>query len=68
VPAVMLTDTANFRTPFYHTPRDTIDTLDLDRFALVVRGLAGALHEMAQPLGPAGEPLPPPRPAPPPRD
>jgi len=28
-PAVMLTDTANFRNPHYHRPTDTVDTLDL---------------------------------------
>jgi aminopeptidase YwaD len=27
-PAVMLTDTANFRNPHYHRPTDTIETLD----------------------------------------
>ena len=27
-PAIMLTDTADFRTPYYHTPGDTIDKLD----------------------------------------
>ncbi|MFW9993024.1 MAG: M28 family peptidase [Candidatus Odinarchaeota archaeon] len=29
-PAIMLTDMANFRTPYYHTPADTIDKLDFD--------------------------------------
>jgi Peptidase family M28 len=38
-PALMITDTANFRTPHYHTPNDTLDTLDLDRFTRVVLGL-----------------------------
>lgn len=28
-PALMLTDTANYRNPHYHQPSDTIDTLDL---------------------------------------
>jgi Zn-dependent M28 family amino/carboxypeptidase len=28
-PALMLTDTANFRNPNYHEPSDTLDTLDL---------------------------------------
>ena len=28
-PAVMLTDTANFRNPHYHRPTDSLDTLDL---------------------------------------
>lgn len=28
LPALMITDTANFRNPYYHTPADTIQTLD----------------------------------------
>lgn len=47
LPGVMLTDTANFRNPHYHQPTDTIDTLDLTRFTLVVRGLAGAVETLA---------------------
>jgi hypothetical protein len=35
----MVTDTANFRYPHYHTPDDTIDKLNFDRLARVVRGL-----------------------------
>jgi hypothetical protein len=30
IPALLLTDTANFRYPFYHTHADTIDKLDFD--------------------------------------
>lgn len=30
IPALMLTDTANFRYPFYHTQADTIDKLDFN--------------------------------------
>ena len=29
----MVTDTANFRYPFYHTPEDTIDKVNFDRLA-----------------------------------
>jgi aminopeptidase YwaD len=29
-PAVMLTDTANFRNPHYHRETDTVDTLNID--------------------------------------
>jgi Zn-dependent M28 family amino/carboxypeptidase len=46
-PAVMVTDTANFRYPFYHTPEDTIDKLDFDRIARVVRGLEKVVGELA---------------------
>ncbi len=28
IPAVMVTDTANLRNPYYHTPEDTIDKID----------------------------------------
>jgi hypothetical protein len=38
-PAVMITDTAPFRYPHYHTPEDTPDKVDYDRLARVVRGL-----------------------------
>ena len=33
IPAVFVTDTANFRNPSYHTPQDTLDTLDPSFFA-----------------------------------
>jgi Zn-dependent M28 family amino/carboxypeptidase len=36
---LMVTDTANFRYPYYHTPDDTIDKINFDRLARVVRGL-----------------------------
>jgi len=38
-PAVMITDTAPYRYPHYHTARDTPDKVDYDRLARVVRGL-----------------------------
>jgi Zn-dependent M28 family amino/carboxypeptidase len=47
VPAVMVTDTALFRNPHYHTPGDTPDTLDYARLAEVVRALGLALEELA---------------------
>jgi Zn-dependent M28 family amino/carboxypeptidase len=39
-PAIMITDTAPFRYPHYHTADDTPDQLDLDRFTLVVDALS----------------------------
>jgi hypothetical protein len=48
IPGVMLTDTSNFRNPNYHKPTDTIETLDLERFTLVVRGVAGAAYRIAE--------------------
>lgn len=38
-PAVMVTDTAEFRNPHYHRSTDTPETLDFERMALVVEGL-----------------------------
>lgn len=37
IPAVMWTDTADFRNPHYHQPSDTPDTLDYDFLARVTR-------------------------------
>ena len=42
-PAVMLTDTANFRNPHYHQPTDTSDTLNLDFAANVCRAVGGVV-------------------------
>jgi peptidase M28-like protein len=36
---VMITDTAVFRNPHYHTPTDSPDTLDYDRLAMVTLGV-----------------------------
>jgi hypothetical protein len=36
---IMITDTAPFRYPHYHSATDTPDKLDYDRFALVVSGI-----------------------------
>jgi Zn-dependent M28 family amino/carboxypeptidase len=38
-PGIMVTDTAPFRYPYYHSASDTPDKLDYDRFALVVSGM-----------------------------
>jgi hypothetical protein len=46
-PGVILTDTANYRNPHYHTPGDTVDTIDAARFTLVVRAVAGATVDLA---------------------
>lgn len=40
--AVMVTDTAFVRNPNYHAPTDTLETLDFDRMAQVVTGVANA--------------------------
>ena len=38
-PAIMVTDTAPFRYPYYHSSNDRPDKLDYDRFTLVVSGM-----------------------------
>jgi hypothetical protein len=38
-PAVMITDTAFYRNPNYHTARDSIDTLDFDKMSNLLKGL-----------------------------
>ncbi len=46
-PALMVTDTAPFRYPFYHSVSDNPDKLDFDRMARVVKGLETVFQEMA---------------------
>lgn len=46
-PAVMLTDTANFRNPHYHRPTDTLDTLNFDFLASVADGVTAAVIALA---------------------
>ena len=45
-PAVMLTDTANFRNPNYHQPTDTLDTLDLEFMEKVAHAVTAAVLDM----------------------
>ncbi len=45
--AVMITDTAFYRNPRYHTADDTWDTLDYARMAKVVQGVFAAVHRLA---------------------
>jgi hypothetical protein len=46
-PGIMVTDTAPFRYPHYHSATDTPDKLDYDRFALVVSGMEKVIEELA---------------------
>lgn len=46
-PALMVTDTANFRNPHYHRATDTPETVDCDRMARVVEGLQQVITELA---------------------
>ncbi len=45
IPAVMVTDTAPFRYPYYHTTEDTADKLDFRGLARVTMGLAATLRD-----------------------
>jgi Zn-dependent M28 family amino/carboxypeptidase len=45
--AIMITDTAPFRNPFYHTAQDTPDKLDYGRMARVVDGLVAVVADLA---------------------
>ena len=44
-PAIMVTDTAPFRYPYYHSSNDTPDKLDYDRFTLVVSGMEKVIQD-----------------------
>jgi len=46
-PAVMLTDTANFRNPHYHRPTDTLDTLNMEFLSTVSDIVAGCIEDIA---------------------
>ena len=45
-PAIMVTDTAPFRYPYYHSSNDTPDKLDYDRFTLVVSGMEKVIEKL----------------------
>jgi Zn-dependent M28 family amino/carboxypeptidase len=49
--AVMVTDTALFRNPNYHTFTDTPETLDYERFARVVDGLTRVVDDLTNGKG-----------------
>lgn len=45
--AIMLTDTANFRSPHYHQPSDTLETLNLPFTTEVCRAVVGLVADLA---------------------
>jgi len=51
IPAIQITDTADFRNPHYHGPTDTPDTLDYDRLAEIVAATAATLARTAGLVG-----------------
>ena len=44
--AIMVTDTANMRNPYYHNSQDTIATLDLNFLTRVCQGLCFGLQSL----------------------
>ena len=45
--ALMVTDTAPFRYPWYHTAHDTPDKIDMERFSAVVDGVEAVIGALA---------------------
>jgi Zn-dependent M28 family amino/carboxypeptidase len=45
--AVMVTDTAFYRNPNYHTSSDTIETLDFEKMADLLKGLVEAAADLS---------------------
>ncbi|HYM76738.1 MAG TPA: M28 family peptidase [Candidatus Dormibacteraeota bacterium] len=46
-PAIMITDTATFRDPYYHTAGDTFEKIDFEKMARVVDGVKSLLAALA---------------------
>ena len=44
----MVTDTAPWRYPHYHTAEDTPDKIDFEKFADVVNGLEAVIEALAR--------------------
>lgn len=47
-PAIMVTDTAPFRYPYYHCPEDTSDKIDYDSLAIVTSGLQSVILDLTR--------------------
>lgn len=48
-PALVVTDTAPYRYPHYHTAQDTPDKVDYERLARVVKGIEMVVRDLAAP-------------------
>ena len=46
--AIMVTDTAHFRNPNYHTANDTLETLDVNKMQCVVNLVVESIKEMTK--------------------
>lgn len=51
IPAVLVTDTANFRYPHYHQPTDTVEKLDLRQLADISAAVATTVDHLAGVVG-----------------
>lgn len=47
--AIMITDTALFRNPYYHSPQDVLNTLNYPRMARVVSGISKVVERLCSP-------------------
>jgi Zn-dependent M28 family amino/carboxypeptidase len=47
-PAIMITDTAVFRYPYYHTALDTADKVDFEKMARVVDGVRNVVASLSE--------------------
>lgn len=47
-PAIMITDTSFYRNPHYHSPTDTIDTLDFNNMNKLLSGLMHTVKDLCQ--------------------
>ncbi|MDY7020731.1 MAG: M28 family peptidase [Cyanobacteriota bacterium] len=47
-PGIMITDTAPFRYPYYHTEEDTLDKIDFNKLTRIVAGLAEVISDLAE--------------------
>jgi len=45
-PAIMVTDTAPYRYPYYHTSRDTPDKVDYEKMVYVVKGMQKVIEDL----------------------
>ena len=47
-PGLMITDTAPFRYPYYHTGKDTADKIDFEKMEMVVKGICIVVDKLAE--------------------
>ena len=47
-PALMVTDTAPFRYPYYHTQQDTPEHIDYYALTLVISGLESVIQDLIE--------------------